>query len=162
MSTRSELALPRKLTVRAHHRKLILVTRAGESVRHILLKALVFGLYVATYPQLAVETAIGKRYKPDLVALDDEGHPTFWAECGEIGREKIVHLVRAYPTTHLVVAKQTSSLNPYLAIARSARSTKQRTAPVEFLNFPRDMHRFLRPDGEIVVSFDDCERVVLE
>ena len=159
---RFELRLPRKLTVRAQRRKLVLLKRAGESERHVLLKALVFGLYAASYPELAVETAIGKRYKPDLVALDAYGQPIFWAECGEIGRAKIVHLVRAYPNTHLVIAKQTSSLDPYLAIARTARPIKERTAPVEFLNFPADAHRFLRSDGEIVVSFADCERVVLE
>lgn len=159
---RTELTLPRKVTVRAHQRKLVLVKRAGESERHVLLKALVFGLYVAEYPDLSVETSIGKRYKPDLVSLDVEGQPTFWGECGEIGRAKIVHLVSAYPRTHLVIAKQTSSLRPYLAIARSARPTKARTAPVEFLNFPADAYRFLRADGEIVVSFADCERIVLE
>lgn len=127
----------------------------------MLLKALVFGLYVAAYPNLTVEVAIGNRYKPDLVALDTDGLPTFWGECGEIGRDKLVRLVRGYPHTHLVIAKQTSSLEPYLAIARSAGSTKPRTAPVELLNFPPDAHRFLRPNGEIEVSFDDCERVVL-
>src|SRR3712207_1194814 len=105
MPTRTDLALPRKFTVRADDLKLVLVKGAGESERHVLLKALVFGLYVATYPQLAVEVAIGKRYKPDLVALDDGGHAIFWAECGEIGRDKIIHLVRGYPRTHLVVAK---------------------------------------------------------
>jgi hypothetical protein len=159
--TRSDLALPRKLTIRANDRKLVLVKRAGESERHVLLKALVFGLYAGTYPRLAVEVGIGKRYKPDLVALDDEGRPVFWAECGEIGRAKIVHLVRAYPHTHLVIAKQTGSLAPYLAIARSVITPGQRTAPTEFLNFPPDAHRFLRPGGAIEVSFEDCERVVL-
>ncbi len=161
MAPRLDLVLPRKLTVRAHGRKLVLVKRAGESERHVLLKALVFGLYVATYPQLTVEVAIGKRYKPDLVALDGEGQPTFWAECGEIGRDKLAHLLRAYRRTHLVIAKQTGSLDPYLAVARSLRPTEERTPPVEFLNFPPDAHRFLCADGEIAVSFDDCERAVL-
>ena len=78
-----EATLPRKLTVRAHGRKLILAKRTWESERHVLLKALVFGLYVPSYPDLFVERAIGHRYVPDLVALDSHSDPVFWTECGE-------------------------------------------------------------------------------
>ena len=104
MGATDELVLPRKLTFRAHGRKLVLVKRPWESERHVLLKALVFALYVPSYPDLVVERAIGHRYKPDLVQLDLGGRPAFRAECGETARDKLVLLARAIPATHLVIA----------------------------------------------------------
>ena len=97
MTARGELPLAGKLTIRAGGRKLVLVKRAWESERHVLLKALIFALYVPAYPGLAVERAIGHRYKPDLVEMGDDGSPVFWAECGETSRQKLDVLVRTLP-----------------------------------------------------------------
>ncbi len=156
-----EATLPRKVTVRAHGRKLVLAKRTWESERHVLLKALVFGLYVPSYPDLFVERATGHRYMPDLVALDSHGDPVFWAECGETARDKLAHLVRAFAATHLVVAKQATSLVPFAEIVDSAAPPKGRSAPIELLNFPDDAARHLGQDGEIDVTFADCEVVRL-
>ena len=161
MRHRDEVTLPRKLTVRAHGRKLVLAKRTWESERHVLLKALVFGLYVPWYPNLFVERSIGHRYTPDLVALDSQGDPVFWAECGETARNKLAHLVRSFPTTHLVVANQGSSLVPLAEIVGSAVPAKGRTAPIELLNFPDDAVRYFGQDGEIDVTFTDGEVVRL-
>jgi hypothetical protein len=155
MTRHGELPLPGKLTVRAGGRKLVLAKRAWESERHVLLKALVFGLYVPAYPDLAVERAIGQHYKPDLVTLDTDSQPLFWAECGETGRQKLAHLIKAFPATHLVVAKQVASLAPYEAIVREALPKGVRSAPVELLNVPSDASRFLSDDGRITISFAD-------
>jgi hypothetical protein len=161
MRARDEPAIARKLTVRAHGRKLVLVKRAGESERHVLLKALVFGLYAGRYPDLRVEVPLARptRYKPDLVAVDAEGRPLFWAECGETGKEKIEYLVRAFPATHLVIAKQATRLAPFVAIVRRALPPGGRPAPVELLNFPPDAARHIAPDGSIDPACADCEIV---
>ena len=159
MTARGEAPLAGKLSVRAGGRKLVLAKRAWESERHVLLKALVFGLYVGDYPDLAVERAIGHRYKPDLVALGPDGQPVFWGECGETGRDKLAQLVKAFPTTHLVVAKQVATLAPYEAMLRQALAGTSRTAPVELINAPPDAARFIAPDGEITVGIAGVEAI---
>ncbi|MDP9362954.1 MAG: hypothetical protein M3Q10_01770, partial [Chloroflexota bacterium] len=161
MTARGEPPLAGKLTVRAGGRKLVLAKRAWESERHVLLKALVFGLYVGTYPDLAVELSIGHRYKPDLVALGPDGRPVFWAECGETGRDKLALLVKVFPATHLVVAKQVATLEPYAAMLRQALVGVRRSGPVELVNVPPDAARFIAADGEIAIGFDDVEVVRL-
>jgi hypothetical protein len=161
MRARDEPAIPRKLTVRAHGRKLVLVKRPDESERHVLLKALVFGLYAGRYPDLKVEVGIGHRYRPDLVALDSDGDPILWAECGETGKEKIEYLVRSLPHTHLVIAKQAARLAPFIEIARRALPPGGRPAPVELINVPPDAARFIDGDGTISIESGSCEIIRL-
>ena len=159
MTARDELPLAGKLTVRAGGRKEVLAKRAWESERHVLLKALVFGLFVGRYPDLVVEPRVAHRYRPDLVALDQDGRPTFWAECGETGKQKLEHLIRGFPATHLVVAKQVANLAAYEAMTRAALDGLRRVAPVELINFPADAARLVGEDGEISVTFADVELI---
>ena len=77
------------------------------------------------------------------------------------GGGKLAHLVRAFPATHLVVAKQATSLVPVAEIVSAAVPPKGRCAPIELLNFPDDAARHLGQDGEIHVTFADCEVVRL-
>ena len=152
-----ELAIPRKVTLRAAGRRIVFVKRAGESERHVLLKALVFARYAPDYLDLAVEVGFGHRYKPDLVSLDPEGRPAFWGECGESNRAKITSLVGAFRDTHLVFAKQAPALTPYAEMIETAWPRNGRTAPVELLNFPADAARLIDPEGVISSACDDCE-----
>ncbi len=161
MIRRGEPPLAGKLTVRAAGRKLVLAKRARESERHVLLKALVFGLYVGRYPDLAVERPIGHRYTPDLVALAADGRPVFWAECGETGRNKLASLVKSFPATHLVVAKQVPTLAPYESMLQRALAGVRRMAPVELLNVPPDAARFIGEDGEVTIDAADVDVVRL-
>jgi hypothetical protein len=56
--------------------------RPGEGYEHVLMKALGHTMYVRDYPRLEIERAVGLRYKPDLVALSEDGRFRFWGECG--------------------------------------------------------------------------------
>jgi hypothetical protein len=88
MTEPGEAQIPAKLTIRVGSllgdRKLVLVNRPAESARHVLLKALVYALYLPAYPNLAVELPIGDRYRPDLVALGAVRPvaPSWYACCG--------------------------------------------------------------------------------
>jgi hypothetical protein len=44
-----------------------------------------WALYLPLYPNLSVEIGVGDRYKPDVVALGEDGRPLFWAEAGQVG-----------------------------------------------------------------------------
>lgn len=56
--------------------------RNGESYEHILMKALGYAMFVGEYPTLEIETKVGLRYKPDLIARDQSGNFLFWGEAG--------------------------------------------------------------------------------
>jgi hypothetical protein len=156
-----DLALRRKLTLRAHGRKVVFVKRPGESLEHVLMKAFLWALYLPRYPGLAVEVPIGDRYKPDVVELDALGEPVFWGEAGKVGVEKVAALARRFPRTHVVVAKWATPLGPFEALVREALGDRPREAPFELLGVPRDAERFIAEDGSVTVSFSDLERVAL-
>ena len=102
----TDLMLRRKWTLRAHGRQVVFVKKSNESSEHVLMKALLWALYLPDYPELTVEISIGDRYKPDVVALDAQGSPTFWAEAGQVGVDKIQSLVRRHRRTHFALNGQ--------------------------------------------------------
>lgn len=63
-------------------RKVKLWQNTGESYEHILMKALGFAMFVGDYPHLEIERRVGMRYKPDLIAVGQDGQFDFWGECG--------------------------------------------------------------------------------
>ncbi len=152
----TDLVLRRKLTVRAHGRRLVLVKRPGEGAEHVWMKAFLWALYLPAHPGLTVEVPIGDRYKPDLVALGDDGRPTFWGEAGKVSAEKYRALFRRYPDTPFAFAKWTTRLDPHAALIRDALDGRPRRAPVDLLGIPPDApDRFLAPDGTVTVAFSD-------
>jgi len=155
-----DLGLRRKLTLRAHGRKVVFLKRPGESLEHVLMKAFLWALYLPSYPEIAVEMPIGARYKPDLVQLDDLGEPVFWGEAGKVGADKVAALARRLPRTHVVVAKWAAPLAPFEALVREALGGRERAAPFELIAFPPDApQRFLTDDGTVSLSFREVERV---
>ena len=105
----SELLLGGKFTFRVGGQKLVVVKKPVEHLRHVVMKALLWALYLPTYPQLRVEVSIGYKYKPDLVALGSEG-PLFWAEAGHVGNQKLNRVLKRFPRTHFAIAVWGSSL----------------------------------------------------
>jgi len=137
----------------------VLVKRARESERHVLLTALVFGLYGGRDPGPTVEPRFRHRDRPDLVALDADGEPVFWAECGETSRQKLAALLLGFPGTHLLVAKQVPRLDRSGALLGELAAGVAQRAPVELLDFPAGAEACLGPDGGIRVSRGDVAAV---
>lgn len=152
----SDLFLRRKWTLRAHGRQVVFVKKSNESSEHVLMKALLWALYLPHYPDLTVEVPIGDRYKPDVVALDERGQPRFWAEAGDVGTAKIRSLARRYRSTHFAIAKWEASLEPLQAIVADALGDLNRRAPFDLISFPGDSaERFIDGAGHIWVSHGD-------
>ncbi|HMQ35283.1 MAG TPA: hypothetical protein PKD53_31480 [Chloroflexaceae bacterium] len=152
----SDLSLRRKLTLRAHGRQVVFVKRPVEHSRHVLMKAFLWALYLPAYPDLAVEIDIGDRYRPDVVALGDDGRPRFWGEAGEVGREKIRALARRHPAAHLAIARWDERLGPLTEVVRAALRDVRRQAPFDLLRIPPDAaERFIAEDGEIALAHED-------
>ncbi len=151
-----DLHLRRKWTLRAHGRQVVFVKKPVESTEHVVMKALVWALYLPQYPELVVEIKIGDRYKPDVVALDSTGEPVFWGEAGEVSTAKIRSLARRYRRTHFALAKWGAPLGPLAEIVGRATKGLDRTAPFDLIAFPQDaVERFIDDDGVIHVQTDD-------
>lgn len=79
--------------------------RLGESYGHILMKALGYAMFVGDFPQMEIETKVGLRYKPDLVARDETGNFLFWGEAGENSLRKTNWLLKHARVEKLVLFK---------------------------------------------------------
>ncbi len=152
----SDLGLRRKYTFKIGGRNLVLIKKAQESYEHVLMKALGFALYVPRYPNLIVEYAIGDKYKPDLVQLDDRGQPVFWGECGDIAAEKIRRLARKYRPAHIVIFKMDANLTPFAELIRKKTTGLEREGILELVGFPQDAYRFVSERGQVSITFDHC------
>lgn len=164
----TDLALRRKLTLRADgpdgvERRVVFVKRPGESLEHVLMKAMLWALYLPQYPEMLVEVPIGGRYKPDLVqprpGHDPASGPLFWAEAGKVGQKKLERLAKGYADTHVVVGKWDEALRPHVRVVERALKGRPRAAPFEFVRFPRDSERFVEDDGRVAVTADDVEQI---
>ena len=144
-----ERPIPGKLTVRVGQRKLVLAKGAGESERHVLLKALLFARYVGEYPDLLVERKVGLRYKPDLVALGPTGSVRFWGEGGVTSRQKVQWLVRHLRDGHLVFARQAGAGDTFAESVAEAIRRDGRHGLIEVLAFGDDAWDVIAADGTI-------------
>ncbi len=154
----AELLLPHKWTLRARGKQVVFVKKADESTEHVVMKALLWALYLPAYPNLAVEMPVGDRYRPDVVALDGQGHPYFWGEAGAVSKDKLAVLGRRYRLTHFALAKWDTDLEPVVAQVHKALRGVVRRAPFDVLCFPADsIERFIDDDGVIYLTHDDLE-----
>ncbi|MDX1935272.1 MAG: YaeQ family protein [Capsulimonadales bacterium] len=90
--------------------KLVLESRAGESVRHIVLKIVAYLLFAPTAPgPLRIEQAVGQRHRPDLVVTDPaSGAVVLWIDCGQIETRRLGRIAASNPGALLYVVKSTS------------------------------------------------------
>jgi len=157
------LILPRKLRLHAGEHAVVFARGLNESSEHVLMKALLWALYLPQYPHLRVEIRIGDRYKPDVVQLDAQGRPIFWGEAGQVGEAKIRALVKRYRETHFAIAKWNRSLQPYVQIVRAALEGRQRGAPFDLIAFPADSdRRFVDAAGFVRVTWGEIEHLRLD
>jgi hypothetical protein len=151
--------LRRKLTFYAHGMSLVLIKRPEERIEHVLQKALLWAMYLPHYPGLRVEVPLPtiSRYKPDLLALDDD-RPIFWAECGVVSSAKLSDILRRYRATHFVFSKWAISLTPFERQIDAALRDVRRAAPVELIRFPATVTEAVTEGGTIVLPVDGIER----
>lgn len=155
----ADLLLRRKWTLHAHGKQVVFIKKPNEHTHHVLMKALLWALYLPAYPALKVEISIGDRYKPDVVALDardPRADPHFWGEAGQVSVDKIHSLLRRYRRTHFAIAKWATNLDPLRATVTEAQQRQTRHAPIDLINFPADSaERFIDSHGNIQISHAD-------
>lgn len=153
----SELLLGGKFTFRVGGQKQVFVKKPVEHHRHVVMKALLWALYLPVYTRLRVEVSIGYRYKPDLVALGDKA-PLFWAEAGHVGNQKLNRVLKRFQQTHFAFAVWGSSLESMIARVQRQSRGVHRQAPIDVITFPEDAAtRFFEPHGSIRVQHSDLK-----
>ena len=101
--------------------------RIGESYEHILMKALGFAMFVSAYPNLEIETKVGLRYKPDLIAIGSDREFKFWGECGQNSIRKTLWILKHTRTEKLVLFKIGINAGQVIKQLRGEIPSKYRT-----------------------------------
>lgn len=158
-----ELLLRRKWTLRSHGQQVVFIKNPNERAVHVLMKALIWALYLPDYPDASVEISIGDRYKPDVVSMHPPSmekpglldEPRFWGEAGQVSVKKYRSLFKRFPDTHFAIGKWNTRLDPHLSIICDALDGTTRRAPVDLICFPEDSPtRFIDEQGNIDVAHE--------
>lgn len=107
-------------------RRLRLWQKVGESYEHVLMKALGYAMFVEQYPNLQIEIDLGLRYKPDLLAFDENGEINFWGECGQNSLRKTLWILKHTRTRKFVLFKIGFQVESFLRQARDEIPEKYR------------------------------------
>lgn len=120
--------------------KVRLWQRTGESYEHILMKALGYAMFVNRFPNLQIETKIGLRYKPDLIAAGGSGAYEFWGECGQNSIRKTNWILKHTRTENLVLFKIAVNAEQFIAKLREEIPVKYRAGgKLRLINFVSDI-----------------------
>lgn len=122
------------------NRRVRLWRRLGESYEHVLMKALGYAMFIDEFPDLEIETKVGLRYKPDLVARDAEGDFIFWGEAGENAIRKTLWLLKHAKVERLVLFKIAVSQTQFVKQLREEIPAKYRPpGKLILINFVSDI-----------------------
>lgn len=114
--------------------------RGGESYEHILMKAIGYAMFVGAHPRLEIETKIGLRYKPDLIARNGDDEFDFWGECGQNAIRKTHWILKHTRTRKLVLFKIGFNADPLIRQLRGEVPTKYRAdGKLVLINFVSDI-----------------------
>ena len=107
--------------------KVRLWQRNGESYEHVLMKALGYAMFARQYPTLEIETKVGLRYKPDLIARDARsGEFLFWGEAGANALRKTAWILKHTRTQTLALFKIGQNAGQLIAQLREEIPAKYR------------------------------------
>lgn len=157
----------RKWKLYANDQHIVVVKGTREKFTHPLMKALLWALYMPSYPNISIELRIGDKYKPDVVAFEEGAAlrgspPVFWGEAGQVGTDKIKSIARRYRETHFVVAKWNTNLHHYSTLLEGLLKGIKRDAPFDLISFPEETIDCIDDDGNITISFEDVTLIRYE
>ena len=89
-------------------------------------KALGFAMFVPVYPNLEIETRVGLRYKPDLIAYDAKNDFAFWGECGQNSIRKTHWILKHTRTEKMVLFKISANTGQLIKQIREEIPAKYR------------------------------------
>lgn len=117
-------------------RRIVLETRAGESLVHIVLKIL--GMALFHDPRLQVEPTMDDedRYKPDLLLRHEDYRPALWIECGQCRVQKLDKVTFRHYDAKVIMLKR--SAREAREIMERCKGEVRRIHAIEFIGFDND------------------------
>lgn len=114
-------------------RRIVLETRPGEGLPHIVLKILAMALFHD--PALQVEPSMDdeERYKPDLLVRADDYRPKLWVECGACRVQKLDKVTFKHYDARVIMLKR--SAREAREIMERCRGEVRRLHAIEFIGF---------------------------
>lgn len=136
--------------------------RVGESYEHVLMKALGYAMFVSVYPQLEIETKIGLRYKPDLIARKGNSEYEFWGECGQNSIRKTHWILKHTRTEKLALFKIAQNNESLIKQLRAEIPQKYRSGEkLILINFVSDIADLTASRQIAKVSADWFEEFII-
>src|SRR5215204_3411163 len=121
-------------------RRVRLWQRTGESFEHVLMKALGYAMFAPRYPNLEIETRVGLRYKPDLIAYNGAGDFAFWGECGQNSIRKTHWILKHTRTEKMVLFKISGNARQLIKQIREEIPAKYRAGgKLTLINFVNEI-----------------------
>ncbi|MCB9896282.1 MAG: YaeQ family protein [Planctomycetes bacterium] len=114
-------------------RRIVLETREGEGLPHIVLKILSMALFHD--PGLQVEPSMDAddRYKPDLLIRAEDYRPKLWVECGACRVQKLDKVTFKHYDAKVVMIKRTA--REAREIMERCKGEVRRLHAIEFIGF---------------------------
>jgi uncharacterized protein YaeQ len=113
-------------------RRIVLETRQGEGLPHIVLKILAMALFHD--PGLQVEPNMDDdRYKPDLLIRAEDYRPKLWVECGACRVQKLDKVTFKHYDARVVMIKRTA--REAREIMERCKGEVRRLHAIEFTGF---------------------------
>ncbi len=129
--------------------------RTGESYQHVLMKALGYAMFAPAFPNLEIETRVGLRYKPDLIALGANGDFALWGECGQNAIRKTHWILKHTRTEKMVLFKISANVNQLVRQLREEIPSKYRAGgKLTLVNFVSEIVN-LTADRQIAKVSED-------
>jgi hypothetical protein len=114
--------------------------RPGESYEHVLMKALGYAMFAPQFANLEIETRVGLRYKPDLIAYNENGDFAFWGECGQNSIRKTHWILKHTRTEKMVLFKISASVSQLIKQIREEIPEKYRAdGKLTLVNFVNEI-----------------------
>jgi uncharacterized protein YaeQ len=138
-------------------RKIVLETREGEGMPHIVLKVLAMALFHD--PALQVEPTMDDedRYKPDLLVRADDYRPSLWVECGACRVQKLDKVTFRHYDARVVLIKRTA--REAREIMERCKGEVRRLHAIEFIGFDND---FIENVADALTGKNDIVAVISE
>ena len=138
-------------------RRIVLETREGEGMPHIVLKVLAMAMFHD--PALQVEPTMDDddRFQPDLLIRSDDYRPKVWIECGACRVQKLDKVTfRHYDAQVVVIKRLAREANELM---ERCKGEVRRLHAVEFIGFDKD---FVETVADALTGKNDIVAIISE
>lgn len=136
-------------------RRIVLETREGEGLPHIVLKILALAMFHDPALQVEPNMEDEDRYKPDLLLRAEDYRPALWVECGQCRVQKLDKVTFRHYDARVVMLRRTA--REAREIMERCRGEVRRLHAIEFIGFDNN---FIENVAEALTGKNDVVTVI--